>query len=32
MLTNINIRKYSFGFKTKDDAKERMAELLESRE
>ena len=32
MLTNTNVRKYSYGFKTKDDERERMTELLESRE
>lgn len=32
MLTNARIRKYSLGFKTKEDEMERMIELLESRE
>jgi hypothetical protein len=32
MLTNAKVRKYSFGFKTKDDANEKMADLIESKE
>jgi hypothetical protein len=32
MLTNTKVPKYSFGFKTKDDAKEKMTEFLESGE